>query len=144
VAGAPLASLPVFDTPAGRLGVLVCADSWHPAAYTQLKAQAVDLVAVPSASLSRGLWAQPWGGYNGAAAPPDVDLRDVGVLTEGQAWRKYALAGRLAASGSAFGINVFLRGAFWDTGTDGHSLAVAAGTVVETQQDEAALLNVWL
>ena len=32
VTGAPLATLPAFETPAGRLGVLVCADSWHPAA----------------------------------------------------------------------------------------------------------------
>lgn len=25
--------IPVFDTPVGKLGVLVCADSWYPEAY---------------------------------------------------------------------------------------------------------------
>jgi predicted amidohydrolase len=145
VSGAPLESLPVFETPAGRLGVLVCADSWQPAAYARLQAQAVALVAVPSAILNAGLWDKPWGGYDGAAAPSDVDARDVGALTEGQAWRKYAMGGRLREAGGAFGMNVFLRGSFWDTGSDGHSLAVRAGEPeAETKSEGAALLNVWL
>jgi predicted amidohydrolase len=144
VTGAALDALPVFDTPAGRLGVLVCADSWHPAAYARLAAQQVELVAVPSAILSGGLWSKPWGGYDGAAPPAGVDAGDVGTLTEGQAWRKYALAGRLGQSGGRHGVNVFLRGTLWDTPTDGRSLAVAPGQTVEAQTDGAALLNVWL
>jgi predicted amidohydrolase len=145
VSGAALEALPVFETPAGRLGVLVCADSWHPTAYARLKAQAVDLLAVPSAILTRGLWTQPWAGYDGAAPPSDVDPRDVGVLTEGQAWRKYALAGRLGLSGARYGLNVFLRGQLWDMHTDGRSLGLAPGRpALEAPGDGATLLNVWL
>jgi predicted amidohydrolase len=45
---APLEQLPVYETRAGRLGVLVCADSWYPAPYQYLKEQGVELLAVPS------------------------------------------------------------------------------------------------
>lgn len=38
-AGASLEDYPVFDTPTGRLGVLICADSWHPDVYAALGQQ---------------------------------------------------------------------------------------------------------
>ncbi len=145
VAAAPAAELPVFDTPAGRLGVLICADSWYPAPYERLKAQGAALLAVPSFISSAGLWDKPWGGYDGAAPPADVDLGDVGRLTEGQAWRKYALAGRLASAGATHGINVFLRGSLWDIAADsGQALAMGDGRVTESTGRGAAILNLWL
>jgi hypothetical protein len=144
VAGAPLDELPVFETPAGRLGVLVCADSWYPGLYQHLRQSEVELLAVPSL-LSNGIWEQPWGGYNGAAAPQDVDLTDVGRLTEGEAWRKYALAGRIGPCGARAGINVFLHGVLWDAGDDsGATLAVSGSDVIETGPPGAALVNLWL
>jgi hypothetical protein len=145
LAAAPVAELPAFDTPAGRLGVLVCADSWYPANYEQLKAQGVELIAVPSSITVQGMWGRPWGGYNGAAMPADVDPGDVGRLTEGQAWRKYALAGRIGSSGAAHGINVFLHGVLWDMHADsGQALAVSDGKVTESSGRGAAILNLWL
>jgi len=147
VTPAPLQTLPVFETPAGRLGVLICADSWYPAPYARLKALGAELIAVPSYTEGDGSWDRPWAGYDGGPAPVDVDLRDVGTLSEGQAWRKYALAGRMAGSGARHGINVFLRGGMWELGSDGRSLATSAsecGEVSETQGNGAALLNLWL
>lgn len=144
-ASAPVEGLPVFDTPAGRLGVLICADSWLPEAYAVLKWQGAQLVAVPSAVLGEALWDQPWRGYNGMSPPADVDPADVGRLTEGQAWHKYALPGRLAASGARAGVNAFLRGQFWDQLTGGYSLGVANGRLVlEAAVDGPALVNLWL
>lgn len=145
VASAPLSDLPTFETPAGRLGVLICADSWYPEPYQRLKAEAVDLIAVPSFITSAGLWDRPWKGYDGAAPPAGVDPRDVGTLTEGQAWRKYALAGRIAQTGAKHGLNVFLRGALWDLGADsGCALAIGGDRVTEAGCAGAALLNLWL
>ena len=142
---APVTDLPIFDTPAGRLGVLICADSWYPAPYECLKAQGVDLLAVPSYVSGHGVWDKPWHGYDGAPAPDDVDPRDVGALTEGQAWRKYALAGRLARSGARYGLNVFLHGALWDLGAEsGCAMLVNGQTVIEAKGGRAALLNLWL
>jgi hypothetical protein len=145
VTAASLSELPVFETPAGRLGVLVCADGWYPEPYAQLGTQGVELIAVPSYVAEVGLWQQPWGGYNGSATPADVDLNDVGILTEGEAWRRYCLAGRILSSAARAGINVFLHGELWDLGGDsGDTLAIHEGTVIETSSERAAILNLWL
>jgi hypothetical protein len=137
--------LPVFDTAAGRLGVLVCADCWYPESYRQLRSKGVDLLAVPSFTAGFGLWKSPWGGYNGAPAPDDVDQSDIGRLTEAQAWRKYALSARIQQSGARAGINVYLRGRLWDAGSDsGETLAVHGDEVTETSTQGAALVNLWL
>ena len=139
------ASLPVFDTPAGKLGVLICADAWYPAPYAALTAKGAQIVAVPSYLAPDGVWHQPWRGYDGAPAPDDVAARDLGTLTEGQAWLKYALAGRMPGSGIRHGINVFLRGDLWDLGSDGHTIVVRKRTVLEAEHVAgAALVNFWL
>jgi predicted amidohydrolase len=140
-----VADLPVFDTPAGRLGVLICADSWYPQPYEAIRAQGADLVAVPSYLAPDGVWGARWRGYDGGAAPGDVDVRDVNQIAEGQAWLKYALAGRLPGLGLPHGINVFLRGALWDLGSDGHTVVVRGQTVTEAKHvSGAAIVNSWL
>jgi predicted amidohydrolase len=137
--------LPLFDTPAGPLGVLICADSWYPDPYQHLRSQGVELIAVPSYAASKGCWDKPWRGYDGAAMPEDVDPKDVDRLTEAEAWRIHALAGRISESGARAGINVFLSGALWDLGAEGGSLMVTAGRApVEVEPARAALLNLWL
>ena len=147
VAG-PVGDLPVFETPAGRLGVLIGDDSWYPEAYRVLREKRVDLVAVPSYAAADDCWGRPWTGYDGAPAPPDVDPTDIARLTEGQAWRRYALSGRLQSSGARAGVNVFLRGALWDLGDDGRSLAVVAADALHptegSRRDGAALITEWL
>jgi predicted amidohydrolase len=145
IAPGDLAELPVYDTPAGRLGVAVCADSWYPQVYQALRARGAELIAVPSYIPASHAWRKPWKGYNGAAAPPDVNGADVGRIAEGEAWRKYALATRAAPAGFRAGINVFLRGALWDLGADGVSLGVrGAEGAAAPERDGAALINVWL
>ena len=137
--------LPVFDTPAGRLGVLICADSWYPETYACLVKQGVDLVAVPSFASGDGHWEIPWAGYNGAPAPADVDASDVGRLSESQAWHKYALAGRLGLSGARAGTNVFLHGRLWNLGSDsGLTLSVDGAGVYDVRASTGAILNLWL
>ncbi len=145
LAAGSLDELPVFTTPAGRLGVLICADSWRPEPYARLAAQGVDFVAVPSHLACAGCWTQPWLGYDGAPPPADVDPADVGRISEGEAWRKYALGGRLASSGAAVGVNVFVRGDLWDLGADGASLALGPAGGEEAPYAEAgAIVGVWL
>jgi predicted amidohydrolase len=145
MAAARVDDLPAFDTPAGRLGVLICADAWYPQSYARLETRDVDFIAVPSYIASKDAWEAPWRGYDGAAAPHDVDLRDVGAITEGEAWRQYALAGRIDTSGARAGINVFLTGSLWDLGGDGQSLMVTENREpVTVDAGRPALLNLWL
>ena len=148
LAACPLSGLPVFVTPAGRLGVLICADSWYPEAYRVLRAKKIDVLVVPSYAADDDCWNRPWHGYDGAPAPPDVDPADVGRLTEGRAWSRYALVGRFPSSGARAGVNVFLRGALWDLGDDGRSVLVSAeGGAKATEgsrRDGPAILNQWV
>jgi len=139
--------LPSFDTPAGHLGVLICADSWFPQVYETLKEHKIDLLAVPSfGGISTSTWDHPWNGYNGWEAPSDVENMDIKHITEGDAWKKYALAGRIHSSGARYGINVFLRGKLWDQDAGGWSATlVRDGYVfVEERTDKAAILNLWI
>jgi hypothetical protein len=147
LAAGAVAELPVFRTPAGRLGVLLCADAWYPESHAVLRGRGAELVAVPAFADGDGSWGARWQGYNGAPAPADVESADVRRLREAEAWLKYGLAGRLRAGGARAGITVFLRGALWDLGSDGQTIAVAAGGRVERGAHliaGAALFNLWL
>jgi hypothetical protein len=142
---ASLARQPLFETPAGKLGVLICADGWYPQLYGQLKVLGVDFVVVPSFATGTDQWDIPWAGYNGALTPVDVNYKDVGRLTEGEAWRKYALAGRLSQAGAHAGANVFLHGDLWDMRSDsGQTLMVNETGVTESRSKGGAILNLWL
>ena len=143
-AAAPVGALQVVDTPAGRLGVLVCADSWFPENYRALAGKEVDLLAVPAFLTGNGSWEKPWGGYNGAPTPADVQLK-AGELSEGDAWQTMAMAGRINQSGAQAGITVFMRGQLWDMGSSGHSLiADQAGHQLADDDHGARLINKWL
>lgn len=140
-----LSDLPVFETPAGRLAVLICADAWFPASYETIATRTPDVVVVPSHVGPDGVWATPWAGYSGAPAPGDVDTTDIGRLTEGEARLKYGLAGRLGSSGAAWGICVFLRGGIWDLGSDGPTIILHENKVTQGQRIPGAVLgNLWL
>jgi hypothetical protein len=144
---APLSGIPSFDTPAGRLGVLICADSWFPQAYARLHEQGIDLLAVPSyESLEPRSWNGPWLGYDGWQAPADVDVNDIKNIPEGQAWKKYSLAGRIQSSGARYGMNIFLRGKLWDQDLGGKPATLVRDreVFVEETTQQAAILNLWL
>ena len=143
-AASPASALKVIDTPAGRLGVLICADSWFPENYAALAGQHVDLLAVPAFLTGNGNWSKPWGGYNGAATPTDVDIKP-GELTEGEAWQRMAMAGRINQGGAQAGITVFMRGQLWDLGSDGQSLVASRGQhALAAEGHGARLINLWL
>lgn len=145
VAPADAEELPVVATPAGNLGVLVCADSWYPHPYENLADDDVQILAIPSFLSKDGGWAEPWHGYNGGDPPQDVDLDDVERLTEGEAWRRYALAQRGADSGAEAGMNVFLRGDLWDLGDDGQTIAILRREVhAAPVVDGPVIVNLWL
>ncbi len=141
IAPASVSELPVFDLPIGRTAVLVCADSWYPALYDEARRKKTDIILVPSYCLGHGSMDKPWLGYSGSPAPDDVTLTDIGEITEGQAWSSYALEGRLQSSGAAIAANVFLRGKFWDQGSDGQSIFMVNGKKVNARPSQRA--GIW-
>jgi predicted amidohydrolase len=149
LAAANVADLPSFETPAGRLGVLVCADSWFPACWARLKDLGAEIVAVPSHVVSDEVWLGAWHGYSGTPAPADVDPTDIGAISEAGAWLKYAMAGRIASCGARVGMTTLLRGRFWDIGTGGRSTVVRDGVVEVVEPGplgghSPALIGCWL
>jgi hypothetical protein len=94
------------------LGVLICADSWFQEGYQVLKQKGVKILAVPSfCSINFG-WQIPWTGYSGWPTPAQAKA-DIGILTEGQAWLKYAMVGKAFTVGNMqAGMNVFLKGSY--------------------------------
>lgn len=145
VEAAPIVDLKVSSVPAGRIGVLVCADSWFPEVYDTFKKQNVDFVVVPSYVAPDNAMAAVWKGYNGASNPKDVSALDVDRITEGEAWLKYALGGRMSKSGATHGINVFLRGSLWDLGSDGETIWVKR-SIAKTfpRIHGASIVNLWI
>lgn len=135
----------IYETPAGRLAVLVCADAFYPASYAPLAGRGVELLAVPSYLETSNIWQQPWPGYNGGPAPADVRAADAGAISERQAWLRYGMAGRIAAAGIPYGANVFLRGDILDLGSDGATLLARHGEVRETPAAaQTALASAWI
>jgi predicted amidohydrolase len=140
--------LSVFDTPAGRLGILIGSDSWYPGNYASLNAKGADLIAVPAFVIGADNWARPWRGYRTPAiaastgAPPDA--------SEGEAWQRLTLTSRAPISTARAGVSVFMRGQLWDQGSSGHSFASRDGQhIVEPLADDKAhhgarLINIWL
>ena len=142
-ASAPASPQPVFDTPAGALGVLICADSWHGDVYDGLS-QRPDLIAVPAYLQPAGVWDAPWGGYV-TPWPDDAPREDAGTLTEGEAWIAHSLPRRLTAAGAQAGMTAFARGSLWNMGADGQALAATRdGVRLGPRTDDGAVVVLWL
>jgi predicted amidohydrolase len=153
VSAAPVEDIPVFDTPAGALGVLVCADSWYPESWRVLQEKGAELVAVPvfveggeggDGEGGDGAWNDPWGGYSGHPAPADVNVGDIDKLTEAEAWQKYALSARAPRAGVETALTIPLRGALWDLVDDGQAHVVNGKAREAAPLDDAPMLvSVW-
>ncbi len=139
---ASLHDLPVYKTPVGKTGVLICADSWYPEPYQQLCQHDAQVVLVPSYSAPTGLWQQKWKGYSGKFMAPDIDTTDINRITEFQAWVKYAMLGRIEYFNFKAGMNVFLRGKLWDLGSDGRTFAYLNGKDYILPKKNAPIITV--
>ncbi|BDQ13129.1 carbon-nitrogen hydrolase family protein [Sediminibacterium sp. TEGAF015] len=137
--------VPVFTTPAGKLAVLICADSWYPEAYSKLTDD-IKMIAVPSLGAVDSVWNAPWNGYNGFKAPSDVDTSDYKKITEGEAWQKYSMGPRAGKAHIPFGMNVFFTGNMWGKKAEGRVLVLTrdALTVLPPTTDTGRIVNQWL
>jgi predicted amidohydrolase len=142
---ADLQQTPVFSTPAGRLAVLICADSWYPQAYESLTGKA-DLIAIPSLADTDSVWRSAWQGYNGFAAPADVDMSDYRRISEGEAWAKYSMGKRAPEAGIHQGINVFFTGDIWDMHPEGRILTLQNDSLSVSSPaiKKGSITNLWL
>jgi hypothetical protein len=138
-------NIPLYNTPAGKMAVLICADSWYPECYKQSAEEHADFVIVPSYVEGNGAFKTPWPGYSGFDNPADIDKNDIGKITILDGWVRYALPGRMKQAGLQNGIITFLHGQFWDLGSDMHFVLVTHGeTIVKQPSADASVVNLWL
>ncbi|TFF36449.1 nitrilase-related carbon-nitrogen hydrolase [Pseudomonas sp. RIT623] len=132
--------LQVLQTPAGRLGVLVGSDSWYPDNYQQLARQSVELIANPAFLSGKHSWQTPWRGNRHQAQSNGLALQR-GQVSEQSAWQQLTQSGAAGITS----MSVFMRGQFWELGSDGQGFASQAGTLwVGNASQGARLLNLWL
>ncbi|TNE66939.1 MAG: hypothetical protein EP335_02705 [Alphaproteobacteria bacterium] len=136
---------PTFALGSHRFGVLICADSWFEDSAAPLVADGADILLVP-AFLDGHDWDSPWRGYLNDQPADDGWRADVGKITEGEAWLKYALPARTQAAGLRWGMTVFLKGELWGLKGHGQAIIIEDGTVHTGKggTDGAALYNLWL
>ncbi|MCO7630409.1 MULTISPECIES: carbon-nitrogen hydrolase family protein [Pseudomonas] len=133
--------LQVLQTPAGRLGVLVGSDSWYPENHRQLARQSVELIANPAFLSGKDSWSAPWRGNRHQRAAAELPLQR-GEVSEQTAWQQLTLG---ATHAGATSMSVFLRGQFWELGSDGQGFANHAGEQLAGNPSHGArLLNLWL
>lgn len=137
--------LPHFETKDRQIGVLICADSWFADTTRFLADQGIDLLLVPS-FLEGASWTDPWQGYVGDEPADDTWRDDVGKITEGEAWQKYALPAKAKAFGIRWGMTVFLKGNLWGHKGSGRALILENGVphIGKGGNDGATLYNLWL
>jgi hypothetical protein len=136
--------LPVFSTPAGTLGILICADSWYKEPYQVLASQKVELIAVQSYLFPDNAFTGIWPRADLVA--PQFQTSDKGNIKEEEAWLKYSLPKHIQNTNAKFGMTVFLRGKLWELGSDGYTIIVPKDRLVLHGKwvAGATLNNVWL
>jgi Carbon-nitrogen hydrolase len=145
IAQSPVSDIPVYNLPLGKTAVLICADSWFPAAFKSLEGKEPLLIAVPSYTQPDDAMNTLWKGYSGFPMPADVDSTDIGKITLRDAWKKYTLPSRIKSTTASYGMNVTLRGKLWDLGSDGEFIAVSKDSIFTGQSVKgASMVNMYL
>jgi hypothetical protein len=145
IAQSPASDIPVFNLTTGKTAVLICADSWFPAAFKSLEGKEPLIIAVPSYTQHDNAMQKSWNGYSGFPMPADVDSTDRGKITLRDAWLKYTLPTRIKTTTALYGINVTLRGKLWDLGSDGEFIAVSKDSVYTGQPVKgASMVNLYI
>lgn len=144
-AAADTSQQPVITTKAGKMAVVICADSWYPQAYINLTNKA-DFIVVPSLGDKDSGWLAAWKGYNGFKAPADVDTTDYKKISAGDAWLKYSMTKRAATANIHQGMNVFFTGSLWDMKPEGRVLILQndSTTVLPASVGKGRIVNLYL
>lgn len=141
LAGGKMENLPVYETPAGKLGIIICADSWYAKIYKHFQSKNCALIAVPSFMTPAGQMLSKWQGYSGYSNPEDIDTEDINKISERQAWEKYAMPGRFNKYKFRAGVNVFMRGKLWDITTDGLGYSFVEKSLYKDQMLNTSILT---
>lgn len=121
---------PVFNLPFGKTSVLLYNDSWHNETYRNTKEYGAEIILVPSSFIGDYTMHSTWIGYDGIADSLSFDMKDIGKLTNLEAFEKYGLPSQIKETKAIVGMNVFLRGDLWEMSFFGQPIAVLNNTIL--------------
>lgn len=136
-----LKSIQTFQLPFSKASVIISDDSWYAAPFKQVDTEGSDLVLVPSHQPGEGSMEKLWKGYSRQPSPEFVNEADTSRLSNKEAYFKYGLPRHLHNTSTKVGLRVFLRGEFWDLGTDGQPLAIVNDSSLQVSPAEKA--GIW-
>jgi len=127
----PVEDLKPIQTPAGRIGVLICSDSWFEDTYRSLKD--AELLAIPSIG-EGGHDVFPKGLKGFKDNQLDVaEATDPALPTVMQQLLTNGAPGRILLTRAAAAVQPLLTGRMWDLETGGPGLVVRAGKKVSVE-----------
>ena len=139
-----LETQPVFDTPVGKLGILICFASCFHENYQHLKKKEARIIVSPAFFPAPDIMDTKWNGFHGMI-PENADLEDLKRISYGEAWIKYGLGGGVKTTGARYGMNVFFRGNFFGYIFDGATIVIRGQEVMRTKRiNGASITNLWL
>lgn len=130
-----------IDLPFVKSTVLIGQDSWYPELYNQAISSGSEIILVPSFQTGTKSMENLWKGFERELSPSFVNSEDINQLKTKEAWTKYSLTNQKKGNGQTFGFNVFLRGEFWDLGSDGQPTVIFNGSDLPISLAEKA--GVW-
>lgn len=117
-------NLQVFNLPFGKTAIIPFNDSWQKEAYANATNDSAEIILSTSFFADNQTEYSPWIGYDGNTIPDNIDLNDVGKVSNMEAWQKYGLPQGIKNTKAKVGFNVFYRGNLWDIAPSGQPIAV--------------------
>ncbi len=134
-------SIQTFEFPFTKSSILISEDSWDPELYDQAHLAGSEIILVPSFQPGINSMDSLWHGIIRESMPSYINPEDINQLKTKEAWNKYFLQNQMKGRSHTFGFNVFLRGEFWELGSDGQPIVTLNDSILSVSPAEKA--GIW-
>lgn len=134
-------NIQTIEFPFAKSSIIISQDSWYPDLISQIKSSNSELILVPSFQTGTGSMDSLWRGFDYDSNPSFINKEDVNQIKLKQAWTKYSSANPSNRTGQNINFNVFLRGEFWELGSDGQPLITFKDSILQVTPAEKA--GIW-
>jgi hypothetical protein len=133
--------VPSVEIPFAKTTILLGEDSWYPDLYKQANSSESEIILSTSFQTGINSMDSLWRGLTRKQIPDFINPEDINRLKTKDAWTKYSLPNQMRGHGKAFGFNIFLKGEFWELGSDGQPFVVFKDSVFTVSPAEKA--GIW-
>ncbi|WP_296703366.1 hypothetical protein [Algoriphagus sp.] len=130
-----------IEFPFTKSSILIDHDSWYPQLYNQANSSGSEITLVPSFQTGSNSMDSLWKGFDKEPNPSFLNKEDMNQIKVKEAWSKYSLANPSNGPSNTISLNVFLRGEFWELGTDGQTFVTFKDSILNISQAEKA--GIW-